>query len=371
MRNYTACSRPLGWGKVQRLAVAAPRGSAKSTLISLFYVLWLICTGRAKFVLLVSDTKEKAHEFLHHIRDELQENERLRTDYPHVCELPGERAAPRRWKAGALETRNGALISAAGAGQSLRGRRYKEHRPDCVILDDLENDDNVATADARGKLRGWFERTLLKCGAPATNVVMVGTIQHMDSLLAHLTSEAMSIAWKSRIYRSVIQWSPRSDLWARWAKILHRQEEYNDDSGIEAADAYLGDHREAMLEGTKVLWPEREDYIFLMKQRETEGEWAFNAEKQNDPSSPEDCYFNPDEFVFWDDRYDSPEHLLECLKTARTSMHGDSCLRSQFGQTGKASRLLGDHRADSRQHASYQLCCGCGYQQAEAGSNSR
>jgi len=41
-----------------------------------------------------------------------------------------------------------------------------------------------------------------------------------------------------------------------------------------------------MLEGTEVLWPEAESYLFLMKMRVNEGIASFNSEKQNDPHDP-------------------------------------------------------------------------------------
>src|SRR5262245_42451862 len=46
-----------------RLAIAAPRGSAKSTLVSLLYVLWSVCHQRHRYIVLISDTLEKASEF--------------------------------------------------------------------------------------------------------------------------------------------------------------------------------------------------------------------------------------------------------------------------------------------------------------------
>ena len=55
-----------------------------------------------------------------------------------------------------------------------------------------------------------------------------------------------------------------------------------------------------MLSGTKVLWPEVEDYYFLMKMRVSDGPAFFDSEKQNEPINPEDCIFQVDWFQFWD-----------------------------------------------------------------------
>ena len=46
-----------------------------------------------------------------------------------------------------------------------------------------------------------------------------------------------------------------------------------------------------MLDGTDVLWPEVEDYYYLMKMRVSDGPAFFDSEKQNEPVNPEDCLF--------------------------------------------------------------------------------
>ncbi|MCB9854655.1 MAG: phage terminase large subunit [Phycisphaerales bacterium] len=47
--------------------------------------------------------------------------------------------------------------------------------------------------------------------------------------------------------------------------------------------------------------------------RETEGPAAFDAEKQNEPVNPDDCFFLEEDFVFWEDRWDSERSLVEHL----------------------------------------------------------
>ena len=43
-----------------RLAIAAPRGEAKSTFVSLFFVLWAVLTGRKHYILIIADALEQA-----------------------------------------------------------------------------------------------------------------------------------------------------------------------------------------------------------------------------------------------------------------------------------------------------------------------
>lgn len=294
----------------RRIAVAAPRGHAKSTVVSLAYVLWSVLYGHEKFVLIVTATKEQAVQLLKNIKDELQGNERLLMDFPGVCFRPGVRTNVKPWRDNNIALPNGAMIRALGAGQAIRGVKHGPHRPGLIVVDDLENQEICESAEQRQKLRGWFEKTLLKCGDERTNVVVVGTIIHYDSLLANLTNAGKSpgqgAGWENRVYRAVESFSSRTDLWDRWQAIYRGGEEFENTSGPEAAQRYLEQNRVAMLEGTQVLWPEREDYAQLMTIRTREGHVSFQAEKQNDPLTPEECLFKPSTICYWDDPRNGP-----------------------------------------------------------------
>ncbi len=293
-----------------RLALAAPRGSAKSTLVSLVFALWCICHRLFRFIVLVSDTAEKAEGFLDQIKHELVRNERLSADYAEVCEPGGQYARWPRWRANEIITHNGVKVAALGLDQNIRGRRHIEHRPDLIILDDVETRENTQTPEARAKVRDWFDKSILKAGTRETRVVVIGTIQHYDSLLAALTDPVKSPLWQGRIYRSVIQWSPRVELWETWTAILRGRQEYDSETGPEAARRYFEENEQAMLKGTEVLWPEVEDYYALMLMRESEGPASFDSEKQNQPVNPQDCFFMEEEFQFWDDRWESEQALI-------------------------------------------------------------
>ncbi len=302
-----------------RLAVAAPRDHAKSTIISLAFALWCLLYGLEKLILLVSATREQAVMHLGHIREQLQRNELLIQDFPEICQ-PEEPASGRRrpkpWRDNRFRLPNGAMACAYGTGQNLRGARNGEHRPGLIIADDLENQEQVISEEQRQKLRAWFNGTLLHAGHPETNVVVIGTVLHHDSLLANLIDPHDRRGWTGLRYKAVEQVSDRQDLWDRWVSIFRDREEYEGKTGPEAARAFYESNEAAMLEGTKVLWPEREDYYALMVMREREGRASFQAEKQNEPVDPELCIFADQDFHYWDDEYDDDEQsLLKALGT--------------------------------------------------------
>ena len=77
-------------------------------------------------------------------------------------------------------------ISVFGAGKKIRGENWRSFRPDLIIGDDLENDENVQTKTQRDKLYNWFEKAIMKLparGDDAYNIIIVGTTLHYDSLL--------------------------------------------------------------------------------------------------------------------------------------------------------------------------------------------
>lgn len=296
-----------------RVAIAAPRGSAKSTLVSQIFLLWCICHRLCRYIVLMSDTADKAADFLGHVKDELTGNDRLAEDYPEVCEPGSRRARLTRWRSGEIITRNQVKVTALGVGQNIRGRKSREDRPDLIILDDVESQENTATQPGRAKLSDWFHKAVLKAGTPQTRVIVIGTVQHYDSLLARLTNPIKSPLWEGRVYRAVMQWSDHPELWQTWVQVLRGQQEHEGKTGPQAAKAYFEAHKEEMLAGTEVLWPEVEDYYTLMQMRESEGPASFDSEKQNEPVNPEDCFFLEEDLRFGDDRFEDEQSLIAAV----------------------------------------------------------
>lgn len=303
-----------------RLAVAAPRGHAKSTIVSMAFVLWCLFYEKEKLILLVSATRDQAVQLLGHIKEQLLRNELLRTDFPELCRLdggPGSGRQPKPWRDNRILLANGGMAAAYGAGQSLRGARNNRERPGLVIVDDLEDQEHVITEDQRIKLRDWFNRTLLHVGHTETNVIVVGTLLHHDSLLANLVNYRSSAGggWTSKRYQAVLRFSDRSDLWDRWASIFSGTEEHEGRTGKDAAKAFFITNEEEMLKGTEVLWPEWEPYYELMVTRQRDGRGSFQAEKQNEPLDPEQCIFSEAAMHFWDGEYADEQSLLRAIQS--------------------------------------------------------
>ncbi|MEI6092918.1 MAG: phage terminase large subunit [bacterium] len=296
-----------------RLAIAAPRGSAKSTLVTLQYVIYCVCYRLEQFIVIISSTSDQAQGFLSNIKQELESNEKLMKDFPSACET-GAKPAPPRWTQKEILTKNGIKIIALGAEQQMRGRRNKEHRPSLIILDDIEQDNSVQTPESYYKLQDWLEKSVLKSGTSSTNMIFVGTIHHYDSLLAKFTSPDMYHGMKKFIYRSVISWADNIGLWEEWKNIFCNKKDYEGESGVIAAKNFFEVNKDEMLKGTAVLWPDSKSYYDLMVLREEEGYISFDSEMQNEPVNPRDCIFNQDDVHYWDDNFDTDIDLIEHLK---------------------------------------------------------
>lgn len=106
-----------------RLAIAAPRGEAKSTFVSLFFVLWAVLTGRKHYILIIADALEQAASLLGAVKDELEFNEALKRDFPER-RAKGTSGTRERWsRRGTSKSRRSARASAcAGCGTGRTAR---------------------------------------------------------------------------------------------------------------------------------------------------------------------------------------------------------------------------------------------------------
>lgn len=195
------------------VAIAAPRNHAKSTAISLSYVLASVLFRNKKFVLLVSDTETQANLFLGSIKQELQDN-------PDIIDLFGIKKNDKGnvvFKKDSesdiiveLEDGHTFRIIAKGAEQKLRGLIWNGSRPDLIVCDDLENDEVVMNKDRREKFRRWFMGALLPCRSVNGEVRIVGTILHMDSMLERLMPKESD---KQTVFDGLKTYSTKRQMW--------------------------------------------------------------------------------------------------------------------------------------------------------------
>lgn len=274
----------------QWINASASRGEAKSTLGTQLLVIWCVVTGRKHFVPIVMDSWDQAAAMLEAIKTELTDNPRLRMDFPE------ETGAGRVWNAGVILTANNRKLQAFGSGKKMRGLRHGPYRPDLVVLDDIENDENVRQLTQRNKLESWVAQTVLNLGPPdgSMDVLYLNTILHYDSVANRYHKKPM---WLRVKFKSIVRWPDRMDLWERWEELfLNAPEGDTPELGLSAAERFYAEHQAEMLRGAVVSWPSVRPLLRLMMIR-AENHKAFDCEYQNDPTNDDTALFT--NMQFW------------------------------------------------------------------------
>ncbi len=166
----------------RQVAIAAPRGHAKSTAVTHAYVLASVLFRAKSYVIIVSDTVGQSTQFLHDIKLELMDNEDL-IELFGVDEFEKDTEDDVIVK---MKDGHRFRIMAKGSEQKMRGLKWRGSRPDLVVGDDLENDEIVMNQERREKFRRWFYGALLPALSDHGQVRIVGTILHLDALLERL-----------------------------------------------------------------------------------------------------------------------------------------------------------------------------------------
>ncbi len=280
-------SKKINLEKGCRKVVAAPRGHAKSTNLTFKDALHSIVYQYKRFVVILSDASDQAEGFLGDIKTELEDNKMIHEDFG---DLKGN-----KWATDEFVTSTNIKVVGIGSGKKIRGRKHRNWRPDLIILDDIENDENVNTSEQRKKLSNWFYKAVSKSGDSYTDIVYIGTMLHYDSLLAKVMKNP---SYESVKYKAVISEAKNQSLWDMWESIYVDLD--NENHEADALQFYL-DNKSKMLEGTKVLWEAKMSYYDLMVLKVSEGEASFNSELQNEPIDPASCVFNDEWFDYYNE----------------------------------------------------------------------
>ncbi|MSU45314.1 MAG: hypothetical protein EXS47_01660 [Candidatus Zambryskibacteria bacterium] len=167
---------------IKNLFVVAFRGSGKSTIFTTSYPVWAILGQQQKmFVLILCQTRSQAKQHMMNLRRELESNQLLKNDLGPFQEENDE------WGSSSLVfSKLGSRITAASTEQSIRGLRHNQHRPDLIIVDDVEDMASTKTHEGRQKIYNWLTGEVIPAGDRNTRLIVVGNLLHQDSLLMHL-----------------------------------------------------------------------------------------------------------------------------------------------------------------------------------------
>ena len=160
--------------------VVEPREFGKSTK-AMIYVMWNIVNSYKKFILYISKSFDHAVKLVGPIKREFESNEMIGDVYGNLC--------ADKWTESEMEFSNGSKLLAVGRGQTVRGLKFLNWRPDLVVLDDIEDDESVNNSELRLKLHEWLDKQVIPgVDSRRGNISVFGTILHPDSLLSNIST---------------------------------------------------------------------------------------------------------------------------------------------------------------------------------------
>lgn len=239
----------------------APREHAKSTALTMDYILAEVLFRTSDYVILVSSTEEFAAEQLGNIAEELRSNDDIIREFG----VKGFEIDSRTDIIVRMNDGHRFRVLCRGAEQRIRGRLWKGKRPNLLVVDDAEDDEQVESVDRRNKFERWFFRAAKQALGRYGKTRVHGTILHPDSLLNKLRNNK---SWVHLFYKahagfddfSNILWS---ENWPEKRLRLRRQEFIDSGDAAGYSQEFLNDpldNSDAFLKKADFLAMGADDY---------------------------------------------------------------------------------------------------------------
>ena len=340
LKYYCADTYPDAWGAVHlecitRLheciltggcfALAMPRGAGKSS-IGKGASVYAPLTGKRRYVVPIGATDQLANDYLDFIKAQLDgSNERIAEDYPEAVRffmaLEGKaiKGGPNQlrqedgkstgisWRAKGLVFPSvymedgvtlypfsGARVECRGITAAMKGMSKtvggKIIRPDFVLTDDAQTEDDAISTPSCDKIESKIIGTVLALAGPRKRIAcfMPCTIAAPNDVSCRFLDRKRHPEFQGVKVGMILQWpDAQRTLWAEYAVL--RREAKDDATGKAAATAYYIAHREEMDAGARVSWDSRirDGEISAIETAENllieYGEEKFAAEMQQEP----------------------------------------------------------------------------------------
>ena len=156
------------------------RGGGKSTLSE--EALCLAAALRSfKNCVILGENETRAVDRLRAVKHEFESN-------PFLQDLFGDLVGP-TWAETRIVLANGVCIQAYGTGQSLRGVKHLDARPDLILADDIETEETVNTPGARDKMLKWWSAVVIPAMDPKGRVRFNATPLDEEALAVTLSNQ--------------------------------------------------------------------------------------------------------------------------------------------------------------------------------------
>jgi phage terminase large subunit-like protein len=151
--------------------------------MDVFVPLWLMFQAKRliNFMVVVGKSEDSASRLLGDIQAELEYNQRIIADF-------GEQRSTASWQEGEFKTADGVKFLSCGRGQSPRGLRDRESRPDYIVIDDLDDDELVRNEKRVHDMTDWVKEALFgSLDVGRGRFIMVGNLISKNSVLYNLS----------------------------------------------------------------------------------------------------------------------------------------------------------------------------------------
>lgn len=161
-----------------------PREGGKSTNVELA-IIYLAHMRFRQYCVYVSGTQEQANDHIGNIASALEASVIQEID-PDLCERQvGKYNQSKAWRMNRLRTASGLTVDAVGLDAMGRGAKIGKRRPDLIVLDDIDKDND--TQRAVEKKIELLTRKILPSGNQYVAIMAVQNLIHGQSIFTRLT----------------------------------------------------------------------------------------------------------------------------------------------------------------------------------------
>lgn len=155
-----------------------PRKSGKTSWCFLILPLWAMAYRHRKYIVVYSDTEGQAALHLATLKLELDDNDRLRRDFPDLCQPMKSNGRAIRKTGTAYLAANGSMIEVKGMNSATLGAKFREVRPDTLLLDEIEPQESKYSADLKDKRLRDMREGIFECNDQAVVQISGTTVMH-------------------------------------------------------------------------------------------------------------------------------------------------------------------------------------------------
>jgi len=248
-----------------------PRGTGKSAFADFATTCWCHSYEIKKYTLICSDIGSTAEKFIKDIKNTLLENKYIDKAFGKLLDDRDKRYVCNSTQ---LEFTNKTFIEAISSSSPMRGRKYGNNRPDLIILDDYQSEDDVKIEEAREKkwkrfsddVKYAIQKPVVRNGKTVkkgTTIIALGTLQHKECFYSRLLKQP---TWKLTKEKGILVDDFINEngekvngldnlfdtgLWLEFKKILFN---FKDESHLENAKEFYWQHEKDMQ--FPMLWSE-------------------------------------------------------------------------------------------------------------------